>query len=69
MLLLWLLLLLLLLLLRLLYGRCSASLWPLGALALPDRALLVWQSRGCVVFDRQLLPRCLLPTSVARLWR
>lgn len=59
-----LLLLLRLLLRRLLSALTGGSLWTL---AFPDRALLVGQARGSVVFDGQL-PGPMLPAAVARLW-
>lgn len=40
----------------------------LRTLVLPDRALLVGQARGSVVFDGQL-PGPVLPAAVAGLWR
>lgn len=56
---------LLLLLWRLLSALTGGTLWTL---ALPDRALLVGQAGGSVVFDGQL-PRPVLPPAVAGLRR
>lgn len=58
----------LLLLLRLLLGRLLSACGPLRTLAFPDRALLVRQARGSVVFHGQL-PGPVLSAAVAGLRR
>lgn len=56
-------------LLRLLLWRLLSALTggPLWTPTFPDRALLVGETRGSVVFDRQL-PGSVLPAAVARFW-